>query len=84
MTTLHSLLNPSHPLHPATTRPGGAKLHTQRGLMTFDPDSEAVEALQCQGLDPLTSAGYVISEDLQEGEIEFLRQVVQPAPDTTP
>ena len=52
--------------------------------MTFDPDSEAVEALQCQGLDPLTSAGYVISEDLQEGEIEFLRQVVQSAPDTAP
>ena len=52
--------------------------------MTFDPDAEAVEALQCQDLDPLRSAGYVVSEDLQEGEIEFLRQSVQSAPDTTP
>ena len=52
--------------------------------MTFDPDTEAVEALQCQGLDPLKSAGYVVSEDLQESEIEFLRQVVESAPDTTP
>ena len=52
--------------------------------MTFDPDAEAAEALQCQGLDPLKSAGYVVSEDLQEGEIEFLHQVVESAPDTTP
>ena len=52
--------------------------------MTFDPDTETVEALQCQDLDPLKSAGYVVSEDLQEGEIEFLRQVVQSAPETAP
>ena len=60
------------------------KLHSQRGPITFDPDAEAVKALQCQDIDPLKSAGYVVSEDLQEGEIEFLRQVLQSAPDTAP